>query len=148
MSNFYYMLYEWKKICKVAKKFDYVLDDHSLYDAKLRTSNRSGYLMKEGSEKDNTWHSKPELSFRIASHWNWYANTAKAPADYIQCFCPEFGSPNKRSTENPTHATTPIYRTAICFFKDGFYHVFAGWNGTEFKMPSDREIEEFFAALN
>lgn len=47
----------------------------------------SRYLCPIGTANEVSYTSKPDLSFRISDHWNWYANTRKCPNEhYIQCY--------------------------------------------------------------
>ena len=60
----------------------------------------SAYLCPVGTSSEVTYYSKPERSFRISDHWNWYANTNKCPdSKYIQCYCRELPWARKRPAE-------------------------------------------------
>ena len=85
----------------------------------------SAYLCPVGTSSEVTYHSKPEGSFRISDHWNWYANIKKCPdPKYIQCYCVDLPWAHKRPEEGI--AGKPIKASCVCVFKDGRYHVIYG----------------------
>ena len=85
----------------------------------------SAYLVPIGTTDEVTYHSKPELSFRISDHWNWYSNTKKCPdAKYIQCYCDELPYAKRRLAYGK--ASTPIFAICVCLFKNNKYHVVYG----------------------
>ena len=85
----------------------------------------SAYLCPVGTSGEVTYHSKPEESFRISDHWNWYANTRKcSDPRYIQCYCMDL--PWARRRPEPNKAGRPIMASSVCVFRDGKYHVIYG----------------------
>lgn len=93
----------------------------------LKSCNRdmSAYLCPIGTTSEVTYHSKPEGSFRISDHWNWYANTNKcSDPGYIQCYCDELPWARRRPEEGK--AGRPIMASCVCIFKNGKYHIVYG----------------------
>ena len=85
----------------------------------------SAYLCPVGTTEKVTYKSKPELSFRISDHWNWYSNTKKcSDPKYIQCFSKDLPWVRKRLAEGK--ASKPIMASCVCLFRDGIYHVVYG----------------------
>lgn len=85
----------------------------------------SAYLCPVGTTSEVTYHSKPEGSFRISDHWNWYANINKCPdPKYIQCYCVDLPWAHKRPEEGK--AGKSIKASCVCIFQDGKYHVVYG----------------------
>ena len=85
----------------------------------------SAYLCPTGTSGEVTYHSKPEESFRISDHWNWYANTNKcSDPRYIQCYCVDL--PWARRRLEPNKATRPIMASSVCVFRNGRYHAIYG----------------------
>lgn len=93
----------------------------------LESCNQDGsaYLCPVGTTDEVTYSSKPEGSFRISDHWNWYANINKCPnPKYIQCYCTDLPWAHKRKAEGK--AGKPIMASCVCIFKDGVYRVVYG----------------------
>jgi len=84
------------------------------------------YLVPSGTQDQVTYASKPDKSFRVSDHWNWYANTKKCQNErYIQCWSLDVPYPRQRIA--PGKASKP--RTAIqvsVIGKDGKYHAVYG----------------------
>lgn len=85
----------------------------------------SAYLVPNGKESEVTYSSKPELSFRISDHWNWYSNLIKCPdPNYIQCYNKDLPFARKRLEEGK--ASKPIYGVCVALFRNGQYEVIHG----------------------
>lgn len=85
----------------------------------------SEYLCPVGTTGEISYNSKPEGSFRISDHWNWYANTRKcSDPKYIQCYCAEL--PWARRRPEAGRAGKPIMASCVCVFRNGKYHVIYG----------------------
>lgn len=86
----------------------------------------SAYLIPIGTESQVTYHSKPNNSFRVSDHWNWYANVKKCPKEhYIQCYTRDM--PWTKPRIEPGKPSKPIYGSAVAYFnKDGLYEVVYG----------------------
>ena len=85
----------------------------------------SAYLCPNGTSSEVTYYSKPEESFRISDHWNWYANTNKcSDSRYIQCYCVDLPWARRRS--EPNKAGKPIMASSVCVFRNNKYHVIYG----------------------
>lgn len=85
----------------------------------------SEYLCPVGTSGEVTYNGKPEESFRISDHWNWYANTNKCSnPKYIQCYCVDLPWAHRRSAENK--AGRPIMASCVCVFRNDKYHVIYG----------------------
>ena len=82
----------------------------------------SKYLIPIGTIDELTYNSKPNNSFRISDHWNWYANILKNPNErYVQCLSNDFPWPKKRKA--PGKPSDPIFAIAVCVIgEDGKYH--------------------------
>lgn len=85
----------------------------------------SAYLCPLGTSSEVTYYGKPEGSFRISDHWNWYANTNKCSnPKYIQCYCNELPWAHRRPA--PNRAGKPVMASCVCVFRNGRYHVVYG----------------------
>ena len=85
----------------------------------------SSYLCPNGTTGEISYSGKPEMSFRISDHWNWYSNVRKCRDEsYVQCFCPDL--PHARDRIAPGKASTPIRAVCVCLFRNGEYHVVYG----------------------
>lgn len=110
----------------------------------------SKYLVPNGAESEVTYYGKPELSFRVSDHWNWYSNIIKCNIpNYIQCFSPDFPWVRKRKAEGK--ASVPVLSASVCIYLDGAYHVIYGekfdrktkkWSWIE--STPDEIIEKYF----
>lgn len=84
----------------------------------------SKYLCPKGTIGEVTYESKPEKSFRISDHWNWYSNMKKCPdPDYIQCYASNLPEPRPREGES---ATKPRSAISIGFYVNGQYKIIYG----------------------
>ena len=86
----------------------------------------SKYLIPKGTIGDLTYHSKPDASFRISDHWNWYSNLKKCPnPNYIQCLSVDMPRAKKRPDYGK--ASKPIDGIQVSVIgKDGKYHAVYG----------------------
>lgn len=86
----------------------------------------SQYLIPNGTISDLSYYSKPERSFRISDHWNWYSNLRKcSDQHYIQCLSVDMPRADKRSEYGK--ATKPKYGIQVCILGgDGKYHAVYG----------------------
>lgn len=86
----------------------------------------SAYLVPLGTSEDITYYSKPDKSFRVSDHWNWYANVKKCENEnYIQCWSVDLPFPRKR--EQDGKATEPRFAAQVAMIgNDGKYHVVFG----------------------
>jgi len=86
----------------------------------------SKYLIPVGTESDLTYESKPQYSFRISDHWNWYANVQKcAKPWYIQCLSKDMPWAKKRLKQG--YASKPIAGISVMFYgPDNLYHCIFG----------------------
>lgn len=93
----------------------------------------SRYLIPIGTEELITYYGKPDLSFRISDHWNWYSNAKKCTdISYVQCESVDMPSARARTD---WHATKPRkgLQVAIQGVDRKYHHVFGyKWNGKEF----------------
>ena len=103
----------------------------------------SAYLVPAGTEDQVTYHSKPEFSFRVSDHWNWYANIKKcSDPNYVQCFCFDVVAPRRRDPIRPEMATKPRDACLVAFYgKDHTYHCIYGdaWEWPEKKYVWRKE---------
>lgn len=86
----------------------------------------SQYLIPKGTISDLTYYSKPEKSFRISDHWNWYSSLKKCSNPYyIQCLSVDMPRANKREIWNK--ATKPKHGIQVCILGgDNKYHAVYG----------------------
>lgn len=85
----------------------------------------SRYLCVKGTSEDVTYNGKPELSFRVSDHWNWFSNVDKCKnKDYVQCYSKNFPYPHKRPEQGK--ASKPIKAASVCIYKNGVYKVVFG----------------------
>lgn len=102
--------------------------DYSLVGSCNR--DKSVYLVPKGTEKDISYYGKPNKSFRVSDHWNWYANINKCKKEqYIQCWSVDVPYPRQRKeTGKPTKPRKAAQVSIIG--PDGKYHVVYGekWN--------------------
>ena len=83
------------------------------------------YLIPKGTENEISYQGKPELSFRVSDHWNWYANTERCPEEwYIQCYSIDMPYPRQRP--KPNKASKPRFGDQVAFFDTDqrYYAVF------------------------
>lgn len=92
------------------------------------------YLCPKGTCDEVTYYGKPEGSFRVSDHWNWYSSTKRCnDPKYIQCLNRDLPKAHKREKEGL--ATKPIMADCVAIFKDGKYHTVYG----EFYDPQNRK---------
>lgn len=85
----------------------------------------SRYLCPKGTSNLLTYESKPERSFRISDHWNWFANVRKCPDEhYVQCYTRDLPFPKRRFGKGKS--SRPISAACVCLFEDGIYRVIFG----------------------
>jgi hypothetical protein len=85
----------------------------------------SAYLCPIGTTDEVTYYGKPEGSFRVSNHWNWYANTNKCSnPKQIQCYCTGLPWAHRRAA--PDKAGKPIMASCVCIYRFGRYHVVYG----------------------
>ena len=85
----------------------------------------SEYLCPVGTSEEISYYGKPEESFRISNHWNWYANTNKcSDPRRIQCFCVDLPWAHHRMKAGK--AGKPIMANCVCVYRNGKYHVIYG----------------------
>lgn len=86
----------------------------------------SRYLVPVGTADQISYESKPDKSFRISDHWNWYANLKKCPnPHYIQCYSVDLPWAKKRLAEGK--ASNPVFGVQVAMIgDDGKYHVVYG----------------------
>ena len=87
----------------------------------------SQYLIPKGSIDKLSYSSKPERSFRISDHWNWFANLKKnADPHYIQCYSVD--APRAKKRVNQTGASKPVDAIQVGYFDpdDHRYHAVFG----------------------
>lgn len=86
----------------------------------------SQYLIPNGTVSELSYYSKPEKSFRISDHWNWYSSIKKCTnPKYIQCLSVDIPRADKRvDCEKPTK---PKYGIQVSIIGgDGKYHAVYG----------------------
>ena len=86
----------------------------------------SKYLVPIGTSNLVTYYGKPEKSFRIYDHWNWYSNLKKCRnPNYIQCLSMDVPWARKRPEEGKS--STPIKALQVSLIgDDGKYHAIYG----------------------
>jgi len=92
----------------------------------------SQYLIPLGTENQVTYYGKPEKSFRISDHWNWYSSTKKCrDISYVQCESVDMPAAREQTDE---HATKPRKGLQVAIQgTDGKYHHVFGykWDAEE-----------------
>lgn len=85
----------------------------------------SAYLIPNGTIEDLSYYGKPDASFRISDHWNWYSNIKKCSNPrYIQCLSVDAPWARKRIDDKATKPVKAIQVSLI--FPDGKYHAVYG----------------------
>jgi len=98
----------------------------------------SAYLVPAGTKDQITYYGKPELSFRVSDHWNWYSNLKKcSDPNEVQCWSEDVASPRKRDIKEPNKATKPRHACQVAFYgQDHRYHCIFGekfvWPGNHY----------------
>ena len=81
----------------------------------------SRYLVPKGTGDQVTYYGKPEFSFRVSDHWNWYSNLEKCSDErYIQCYSMDMPSPRPRPA--PGVGTNAINGYQVAIQLHGRYH--------------------------
>lgn len=110
----------------------------------------SAYLIPNGTEKQITYYGKPDLSFRISDHWNWYANVRKCKnRKYVQCYSLDLPRPKRRLAKDK--ASKPISASQVAIIgPDGNYHHIYGekWNGVEWTWVENKVDDVIRLYLN
>lgn len=86
----------------------------------------SVYLIPKGTEDQASYYGKPQNSFRISDHWNWYSSLKKCkiPA-YVQCCSVDM--PWARCREEEGMASRPVHGIQVAVYgKDKRYHHVCG----------------------
>lgn len=86
----------------------------------------SAYLVPIGTSGEISYTSKPDKSFRISDHWNWYANVNKCPNErYIQCLSVDM--PRAKRRKAPGAPSSPWWGCQVALIgDDGKYHAVYG----------------------
>ena len=86
----------------------------------------SRYLIPKGTREQITYYGKPDNSFRLSDHWNWYSSLFKCNNEhYIQCFSVD--APWSKKRVAPGKASKPIYCVQVCVMgEDKKYHCVYG----------------------
>lgn len=90
----------------------------------------SMYLVPLGTEDEITYYGKPQKSFRISDHWNWYANLSKCSNErYIQCWSIDVPYVRPRIKEGKASKPRKAIQVAIVT-NNGKYRAIYGekWN--------------------
>ena len=128
---------EMKELCKqfFEKLSDLLKETHVV--VKSCNQDDSAYLVPKGTEDQITYHSKPDYSFRISDHWNWYSNIKKNPDPYyVQCENVDLMPARMR--EAIDKASIPIWAWAVAYFgPDCKYHTMIGEYFNEQKQKWD-----------
>lgn len=93
----------------------------------------SAYLVPKGTEHEISYYGKPEKSFRVSDHWNWYSNLKRCEKiDEVQCHSLDVNGLNQRDPEHPEMATSAIQVSQVAYYspEDHKYHAVYGrkWN--------------------
>lgn len=134
-----YQFSQSEKIDRCSKFFDALSNILSGTYEVIASCNQdlSRYLVPNGTSDEITYSSKPDLSFRISDHWNWYANLKKCPnPNYIQCFSVNIPKPAKRKDYGKASEPREGIQVAV-IGKDGKYHAVYG-------ESYDRKLKHWF----
>lgn len=116
-----------ERMTKCSEAFKRLIDAFGESYEILESCNQdfSKYLCPKGTTNEVTYYSKPDLSFRISDHWNWYANVNKcSDENYIQCYSPDILEPREREEEGKP--TKPRKAISIGLFINGSYKIIYG----------------------
>jgi hypothetical protein len=117
---------EMKKLCK--QFFEELSEKLKNTHVVVRSCNQdeSAYLVPIGTEDQITYHGKPDYSFRISDHWNWYSNVKKNPDPYyVQCENVDLMPARMR--EAIGRASIPIWAWTVAYYgPDCKYHTMIG----------------------
>lgn len=99
----------------------------------------SQYLVPIGTSDQITYYGKPENSFRVSDHWNWYTSIKKcSDSKMIQCYSKDL--PFAKQREGEGLSSRPIRACMVAVYLNGTYHHVYGekfdrktktWNWTE-----------------
>lgn len=85
----------------------------------------SVYLVPAGTENQITYYGKPEKSFRLSDHWNWFTSIKNcANPHYVQCFSRDIRRARRRMKDGCP--TKPIYAISVAIYVGGEYKVIYG----------------------
>jgi len=85
----------------------------------------SSYLIPFGTDDQLSYYGKPELSFRLSDHWNWYSNLKKCKDEsLIQCCCVCLPGPSDRIEEGK--ASRAVKACCVAFYYKGAYYTVYG----------------------
>lgn len=85
----------------------------------------SRYLIPVGTENQVTYYRKPDFSFRISDHWNWYSNLKKcSDENYIQCNSVDMPEARKRTEDGKATKPRKGLQVAIQGTDGKYHHVF------------------------
>lgn len=86
----------------------------------------SRYLVPKGTADQITYSGKPDKSFRISDHWNWFANLNKcSDPNYIQCLSVDLPWARKRIEDGKASKSITGVQVSV-IGDDGKYHVVFG----------------------
>lgn len=86
----------------------------------------SRYLIPSGSKNELSYYGKPDMSFRLSDHWNWYSSLTKC-SDPGMVQCRSLDMPWVRKREKEGKATEPRYGIQVALFDAAtgcYHHVF------------------------
>ena len=122
------LCYDFIRSIQKALGDDYILRPSCNQDVSL-------YLIPKDSIDQLSYVGKPEKSYRMSNHWNWYSNLKKCPDEsMVQCFSPDLPAPKQRKA--PGKASDPIDAVCVCEYLNGEYHVIFG-------QKYDHETKQF-----
>ena len=85
----------------------------------------SAYLVPTGHEDEVSYYGKPENSFRVSDHWNWYSSLKKcSDQDEVQCHSIDIPRPRRRPEVGK--ASYPRKAAQVALYKDGRYQAVYG----------------------
>ena len=98
----------------------------------------SAYLVKKGTEDQISYYGKPEGSFRVSDHWNWYSNLKRCnKEDEVQCYNVDVPRPRQRDQDHPDKGTKSRKAAQVAIYSnvDHRYHAVYGviWNQKKHK---------------
>ena len=113
----------------------------------------SAYLVPIGKENEISYYGKPEHSFRVSDHWNWYSNLKKCKnRDEVQCWNVDVPYPRDRDYQYPNRATYPRTACQVAYYSgyDHKYHAIYGdaWDSKTKKFEwIESDINELIKAF-
>lgn len=108
---------------------DYLLHLRDLLNDKyeLVLAGLDVYLVPKGTANQITYYGKPEGSFRLSDHWNWYYNDEKCPdPDVVQCLNVDVPPAFIRYPEDGLKTTKPRFAIQVAKYEHGKYHCLHG----------------------